>query len=303
MNRMRRTRNAIGVGAAALGLGLLVSCGGDGGSGPNGGDANFTATIDGSAFTASAATTVAQISNAGNFAIVGGSGTGAGTSITLALYNIGAPGTYPLGVSGTARGGLGTVGSSSSSLSTPLSGTAGSVTITQVSTTRIAGTFSFVAGVSPVTRTVTNGSFDLPVTGTGTIAVPDYAGSRVDGTINGTPWNAAAVVMVSGPSSGVLAVGFSNLTYQMNLIISGWTGIGTYTLNTGVSRQMTVTATDGSLKVWGGSGPLSSGTFTVTNASATRISGNYDITLLPSGIGQAAGNLHLVGTFDIGIAP
>ena len=303
MNRIRRTRSAIGVGAAAMVMGLLVSCGGDGGSGPNGGDANFTAKIDGSDFTASAATTAAQISGAGNFAIVGASGTSTGTSITLVLYNIGAPGTYPLGVSGTVRGGLGTVGSSSSSLSTPLNGTAGSVTITQVSTTRIAGTFNFVAGVSPVTRTVTDGAFDLPVTGNGSITVPDYAGSRVDGTINGTPWNAAAVVMVAAPSSGTLAVGFSNLTYQMNLIISGWTGIGTYTLNTGVSRQMTVLATDGSLKVWGGSGTLSTGTFTVTNASATRISGNYDITLLPSGVGQAAGNLHLVGTFDIGIAP
>jgi hypothetical protein len=284
-----------------VGLALLISCGGDGGSGPNGGDADFTATIDGNAFTASAASTVAQISNAGNFAIVGGSSTG--SSISIILYNIGGPGTYPLGVSGTVRGGLATVGSSSSSFSTPLSGTAGSVTITQVSATRIAGTFNFVAGTAPVTRTVTDGAFDLPVTGNGSATVPDYAGSRVDGTINGAPWNAAAVVMVAGPTSGTLAVGFSNLTYQMNLILSGWTGIGTYTLNTGVSRQMTVVATDGSLKVWGGSGTLSSGTFTVTTATATRISGSYDITLLPAGVGQAAGNLHLVGTFDIGIAP
>jgi hypothetical protein len=301
MDGIRRTRSAIGVGATAMMLGLLVSCGGDGGSGPNGGDASFSATIDGSAFTALAASTVAQISNQGNFAIVGGNSTG--TSITLILYSIGAPGTYPLGVSGTVRGGLATVGSSSSSFSTPASGTAGSVTITQVSTSHIAGTFNFVAGASPVTRTVTDGTFDLPVTGNGSITVPDYAGSRVDGTINGTPWNAAAVVMVAAPSSGTLAVGFSNLTYQMNLIISGWTGIGTYTLNTGVSRQMTVLATDGSLKVWGGSGTLSTGTFTVTNASATRISGTYDVTLATSGIGQAPGNLHLVGTFDIGIQP
>jgi hypothetical protein len=303
MNGIRRARKAVGGGAAAGMLALLMSCGGDGGSGPNGGDANFTATIDGNDFTASAATTVAQISNAGNFAIVGSSGTSTATSITLILYNIGGPGTYPLGVSGTARGGLGTVGTSSSSLSTPLSGTAGSVTISQVSATRIAGTFNFVAGVAPVTKTVTDGSFDLPVTGNGSINVPDFAGSRVDGTINGTPWNAAAVVMVAAPSSGTLGVGFSNLTYQMNLIISGWTGVGTYTMNSGVSRQMTVMATDGSLRLWGGSGGLTTGTFTVVTATATRISGNYDITLQPAAIGQAAGNLHLVGTFDIGIQP
>jgi hypothetical protein len=301
MNGIRRARKVIGTGSAAGMLALLVSCGGDGGSGPNGGDANFTATIDGSAFTALAASTVAQISNQGNFAIVGASGTG--TSITLILYSIGGPGTYPLGVSGTVRGGLGTVGTTSSSLSTPASGTAGSITISQVSATRIAGTFNFVAGAAPVTKTVTNGSFDLPVTGNGSINVPDFAGSRVDGTINGTPWNAAGVVMVAAPSSGTLGVGFSNLTYQMNLIISGWTGVGTYTMNTGVSRQMTVMATDGSLRLWGGTGGLTTGTFTVVTATATRIGGNYDITLQPAAIGQAAGNLHLVGTFDIGIQP
>ena len=303
MDGIRRMRSAIGVGAATVVLGLLVSCGGDGGSGPDGGDANFTAKIDGADFTASALTTAAQISGAGNFAIVAGSGTSAGTSISLILYSIGGPGTYPLGVSGTVRGGLATVGTSSSSYSTPGSGTAGSVTITQVSASRIAGTFNFVAGVSPVTRTVTDGEFDLPVTGTGSITVPDYAGSRVDGTINDVPWNAAAVVMVSGPASGTLAVGFSNLTYQMNLILSGWTGVGTYTLNTGVSRQLTVLATDGSLKYWGGSGGLSTGTFTVTSASATRIVGTYDVTLQPASVGQAPGDLHLAGTFDIGIQP
>ena len=301
MGGISQMRSAIGVGAAAVVLGLVVSCGGDGGSGPDGADANFTAKIDGSDFTALAASTAAQISDAGNFAIVGGSSTG--SSITMILYSIGAPGTYPLGVSGTVRGGLGTVGTSSSSFSTPLSGTAGSVTITQVSATRIAGTFNFVAGAEPVTRTVTEGEFDLPVTGNGSINVPDYAGSRVDGTINDVPWNAATVVMVSGPSSGTLAVGFSNLTYQMNLILSGWTGTGTYTLNTGASRQMTVLATDGSLRFWGGSGGLSTGAFTVTSASATRVSGTYDVTLHPAGVGQAPGDLHLAGTFDIGIQP
>jgi hypothetical protein len=301
MGGIRQMGSAIGAGAAAVVLGLVVSCGGDGGSGPDGGDANFTAKIDGSNFTATAASTAAQISDAGNFAIVGGSSTG--SSITMILYSIGGPGTYPLGVSGTVRGGLGTVGTSSSSFSTPLSGTAGSVTITQVSATRIAGTFNFVAGAEPVVRTVTDGEFDLPVTGNGSINVPDYAGSRVDGTINDVPWNAATVVMVSGPSSGTLAVGFSNLAYQINLILSGWTGVGTYTLDTGVSRQMTALATDGSLRFWGGSGGLSTGTFTVTNASATRVSGTYDVTLHPAAVGQAPGDLHLAGTFDIGIQP
>lgn len=293
--------------AAAAMLGLLAACGGDGGSGPNGGNANFTATIDGTAWTSAEASTNVTGAASGTFSIVGSEVSGNSAKyITMTLYNIGAPGTYPLGVSGTVPGGIavvGTSGTSASFFTTPLSGSAGSVTITDVSGTHIAGTFSFVAGVAPTTRTVTQGSFDLPVTSSGSVTVPDYAGSRFTGTLNGAPWNAATVVMVAKPSSGTLGVGISNLDYQINLIISGWTGAGTYTMNTGVSRQMTALATDGSLRFWGGTGALTSGTFTVTSASASRVAGTYDVTLMPAGVGQAPGNLHFVGSFDFGIQP
>ena len=293
--------------AVAAMLGLLTACGGDGGSGPNGGNASFTATIDGTAWTSAEASTNVTGSASGTFSIVGSEVSGNSAKyLTLTLYNIGAPGTYPLGVSGTIAGGIavvGTSGPSSSSFTTPLSGDAGSVTITDVSSTHIAGTFSFVAGVAPTIRTVTQGSFDLPVTSSGSVAVPDYAGSRFTGTLNGAPWNAASVVMGSKPSSGTLGVGIGNLGYQINLIISGWTGAGTYLMNTGVSRQMTAIATDGSLKVWGGSGALTTGSFVVTSASASRVAGTYDVTLMPAGVGQAPGNLHFVGSFDFGIQP
>ena len=288
--------------ALAAALSLVSACGGDGGSGP-GGDANFTATIDGTSWTSAAeAASVTGAAN-GTFTIVGSTISANPTFVAMTLYNIGAPGTYPMGVGPTVAGGIGSAGPSASPLTTPLSGSAGSVTITSVSANRIAGTFNFTAGAAPTIRTVTQGSFDLPVNASGSVAVPDYAGNQFGGTLGGDPWNAATIVMVSKPASGTLGVGISNVDYQINLTISGWTGAGTYTFNTGVSRQMTVTSTSGTLRMWGGGGALSAGTFTVTDASATRISGTYDVTLQPGAVGQASGDLHLTGTFSFGIAP
>ncbi len=285
------------VGAALI---LLGACGGDS-SGPGGGNAAFTATVDGSSWTSAAISTQAQASAGGNYVLVGGTGVSGGTSIVMTLFNIAAPGTYPLGVGGTVRGGTASVTIGNGTFAAPLSGSAGTVTLTAVSATHITGTFAFTAGADPSIHNVTNGSFDLDVVANGPITVPDYAGSRVGGTLNGAPWNAATVVTVSGPSSGTVAVGFGNDVYQANMIISGWTGTGTYTLNTGVSRQITVVKT-GTTQFWGGSGGLSAGTVTVTSATATRIGGTYNVTLMPGG-GGASGNLTLTGTFDIGIQP
>ena len=286
---------------SAIGLALLAACGGDGGSGPDGGDADFSATIDGADWTAASQSTAVATGQNGTFTIVGGSAGSTPRAITMTLYNIGAAGTYPFGVGPTVAGGIGSVSTGSSSYSTPLNGAAGTVTITTLTASRIAGTFAFTAGTDPVLRNVTGGHFDLPFTASGSIAVPDYAGNLFTGTVNGAPWNAATVVMVSGPSSGTLAVGVSNLTYQISIIISGWTGTGAYDLGTGVSRTMSATAGDLSGDAWGGSG-LSTGTFTVTSASATRVSGSYDVTLMPAS-GAATGNLHFVGSFSFGIQP
>ncbi len=287
--------------ASAIGLSLLAACGGDGGSGPDGGDADFSATIEGAEWTAASQSATAAAGPGGTFTIAGGSAESSPRAIIMTLYNIGGPGTYPFGVGPTVAGGIGSVTTGSSSYTTPLSGAAGTVTISSLTSNRIAGTFEFTAGADPVFRHVTDGRFDLPFTASGSIAVPDYAGNLFSGTLNDAPWNAATVVMVAAPASGTLAVGISNLTYQITLILSGWTGTGSYDLGTGVSREMSAMAGSGSTGTWGGSG-LSTGTVTVTSASATRVSGSYDVTLMPAGAG-ATGNLHFVGTFSFGIQP
>ncbi len=281
---------------------VLVACGGDG-TGPGGGNAAFSATIGGSAWTAASATVAAQGSTNGTFVVVGGELGSAGTARTLSLilYNIDALGTYAIGVGPTARGGIGTVSGVGAAVSTPLSGAAGSVTISAVSATHIAGTFAFTAGTAPTTVQVTGGSFDLPVTSTGSIAVAPYAGNQVTGTIDGAAWNAATIVLVSPPSSGSVAMGASNDMYSINFTFSGWTGAGTYALGSGVSRTITVVKS-GTTQSWGGSLAPGTGSLVITTATTTRFGGTFDVILPPSNGGGGA-SLHFVGTLDAGVQP
>lgn len=295
-------RNRLVTAAAAV---LFLGGCGSSPSGPNGGggdDAPFAAQIDGAAWTSAAISTSAHGSQNGTFTMIGSTVTANAISMSLTLYNIGAPGTYPLGVGPTVPGGTALVMAGTQSWSTPLSGAAGTVTVTTVSATHITGTFSFVAtpfsGGATGNRTVAQGTFDLPVTSTGSVVVPDNIGSKFGGTLGGTAWNAATVVSVTAPSSGTLTIGASNVTHNINMIISGYTGVGTYTLGTGVARTMSVILS-GTVQNWGGTQQSSTGTVTITSATTTRIKGTYSASLAAQGGGS--GNLALSGSFELGL--
>jgi hypothetical protein len=279
---------------------LSLACG-KSSTGPktNPGGAAFSAKIDGTQW--SSAFAQAAGGSDGVFSLVGSDASG--TAMSLTLQRVGATGTYPLGVGGVVPGGIATISASSKAWSTPLSGAAGSVTVTAISATHITGTFQyeatpFLAG-SPGNRAVTNGTFDLPVSPAASLTVADHLWSKFGGTVGGSPWNAATIVMVTHPSSGVLTVGASNTVYFINMIISGFTGAGTYTLNTGVARYLTVNTVATPTQSWGNSNAKSSGTVVVTTYSQTRVKGTFDVVLQPS-IG-AGGPLALSGTFDVGL--
>jgi hypothetical protein len=283
-------------------IGAIAGCGGSTSPGLNQGGGQFSATIDGVAWSSPALYQSGTATASGSYTFSGTTGSSNPVGMAFSLYWIGAPGTYPLGVGGTVPGGIANITSGAVGWSTPLSGAAGTVTITAVSATRIAGQFSYIAtplfGSPTNNRTVTNGVFDLPVQSSGTITVPDNAGSRFGGTLGGAAWNAATVVMVAAPSTGTLAVGASNDVHSINLIISGITGAGTYTLGTGVSRTVQLSVL-GTTQVWGGTAN-GSGSVVLTSITSTRVKGSYDVTLQPAG-GGAAGAKTLTGTFDIGI--
>ena len=138
----------------ALLLCSIAACGGSStpATGPTGGTTNgtFTATIDGQAWVSTTNQTASSSSaNAvpGSITITGTKVVSATnyTTISLALGYLAGPGTYPLGVNqGTNAGGAGIVfaalGSAVSTWSTNLLGNAGTVTITSLTSSRIAGT-------------------------------------------------------------------------------------------------------------------------------------------------------------------
>ncbi|MGZ6134964.1 MAG: hypothetical protein ACXWK9_10920 [Myxococcaceae bacterium] len=266
----------------------------------------MSASVNGQAFTATQSATAAANSSAAiSVYTVSGTRLNGTTAenITLSLYNIAATGTYPLGVNSTNFGGIATYLNGSSSWTTPLSGTAGTVIITSLTASRIAGTFSFNAAdvLNPAsTRSVTNGAFDVGITGTPGTVQP-YQGSSMKGTLGGNAWSGATIVVIS-KTGGSYAFGGSTTTgtgvagiANVNVILTGVNGPGNYALGPGQGNQLSVTA--------GGSGynsslTGSSGSVVVTSVDANRLKGTFSATL------AAAGGASLVvsgGTFDIGL--
>ena len=175
--------------AALVMLSLLsVACGSStgpgGGGGGGGGNGPMTATIDGQSWTAESNTfQVTSDNTLPGYLILSGLQLNGTDYTTLSLYLgfISGPGTYPLGVNqGTTPGGGGgvivKVGATLNIYAVDFTGDRGSVTITSLTATRIAGTFNFVAPPSlgsgaPGVKTVTNGSFDVALPNTS----PTYA--------------------------------------------------------------------------------------------------------------------------------
>ena len=181
---MRSSRLALMT--ASVCFGLLAGCGGgDNTTGPtNGGNSGGTtggttggtsgttqmiATIDGKAWTASSGGVMAiQVSSASGGYLISGieiTGTTIGTSLSISINDIPGPGTYPLGTDGVsvAGGFAGVTVGGTQTWTTPVSGAAGTITITALTTAHIAGTFSYTARLptneAAGVRVVTSGVF------------------------------------------------------------------------------------------------------------------------------------------------
>jgi hypothetical protein len=222
------------------------------------------------------------------------------TIVQLTLFNIGAPGTYPLGVNPTVFGGVAQLATTGGVWVTPASGAAGTVTITTLTPTRIAGTFEFTAvgtyGGATGTKTVTNGLFDLTFTGTVTPMTP-RSGSRISASLGGNSWNAASVVAIY--NSNNLGVGSNNNEYTLALNISPLTAPGTYTLGGTTPLTFIQVVHSASGDSWG-SGAGLTGSVTITSITADRAVGTFEGSLPPMN-GTAGPNLEVTsGSFDVG---
>lgn len=291
-------------GIPALLLATLTACGGASGAsnGGGGGGSGMSATIEGQAFSAdqfSRATVSAALP--GNYILVGSRLTTGTTAqaITLILYNISATGTYPLGVNSTNVGGTGSVTEGSTIWLTPLNGAAGTVAVTALTSTGIAGTFSFTAA-DPLnassTRAVTSGSFNLAITGTPGTVLPNH-GSSMSATIGGAAWNGATIVVVS-KSGGTYAFNGSSVgSYSLTFFLSSITGPGTYALsNTGPIETL-----QAALGIQGWSSQLGapSGSVVVSSVSNDRIQGTFVATLSSANAGSPLAIAS--GTFSVGL--
>jgi hypothetical protein len=291
---------------------------GNGGGGGGGGTGSrMTATVDGQAWSAASAegavVALQHAPRSGGYIITGlESVTGAAGSILITINNIAGPGTYPLGVDAvTVYGGFaGITATGGRSWTTPISGAAGSITITALTTTRIAGTFNFTAdataGGATGTRVVTNGVFDAPIQGNAVLpALTDSMGGKMSATVGGQAWNAAIIAAGTSPTHFSL----SGINNRQTLVITipKPTATGTYTISNNAGSLLyawdpNAVAPAGTRCCWGIAGDV--GTMTVTSLTITRAKGTFSATLRPQP-GTAAvalGQLVIAnGTFDVGL--
>lgn len=289
---------------------VAVACGGDSPAGPGGGlggGTGLTARVDGGTFTADAGA-LANHSFTGGYVISSASSASGGRGITILLSNIPGPGTYPLGTGAGVAGGTAIYVAAGAGWSTPLSGEAGTIVLTTVSDTRIAGTFSFTAdgstGGATGTRSITNGSFDLPVTTTGS---PGTVLARnmnvVKGTFGGQSYNASTIA--TGFSSGSIIVSAINTKYAFSFSLSNATGPGTFSVGGSVLSVAQVGApvgasSTGPLCCWSSLSAGSTGSVTLTALTPTSATGTFSFTLQPSAPGGATAPMTIAnGTFSI----
>jgi len=295
---------------------LVGGCGGgdDGDNGPGGGSSGpFTAVVDGDAWAADELTINAQTVPAvpGGFVLVGSQSVSSNEvrSITLSLYNVRGTGTYALGVLPNVIGGIATYGQGGAGLAsawvTPLNGHAGSVTLTALTATRIAGTFSYDASDNAGSfRHVTEGQFDVPLSSGGALpAVPDNAGGRLTGTVGGAAYNASLLAVTQSGPTGV-AFSSTSDTLAVTISLSGVTAAGTYDITTqsaATGRYIVVTRSGVSPVPSWGTGNGTSGSIVVTSLTSTRVKGTFTATLGPQANSGASTPLSVSGDFDVGL--
>ena len=301
----------------------ITGCNSGSDSGAQGGDA-FTARIEGRSWAATPISISAQV----GFGVPGallmvGTGTegGLSRSITITVHNVHGPGEYILGVGqeifgGTASVGEGTgAGGDALTWITPGNGRAGTFTIKAIGSGRVSGTFAYttepgVKNETGTTRTVTDGAFDLPYTGT-FVPAPESKGSLATATLNKKPYTAATVYARLFDYTGQPGITITTINSEngYNLSLQGVTAKGSYPINNTPPGQMISivggrNGGDGESCCWQSPNPGSTGTIIITEITATRIKGTFSGNLKPNAGKPATADLLIEdGAFDVAVVP
>lgn len=300
--------------AAGLALAIAAACGGDsggpGGGGPDttgngGGEGTMTARINGVDFSADRRIRVTR--HAGGVYTIEGTANGdPAVVITLGMFNIGGTGTYPIGVGATIFGATASTSSAAQQWETPMDHS-GTLTITELDASHIKGTFAFAAlpvalGGATGLRTVSEGEFNVPLTGT--YAPPtDAQGSSMVMDTSGIEEMVAATIIGSYHDTTLTFAGQTS-RFLVTVTLKGVHGAGAYPLSTDDPRHTIVVGSDFSAPladIWGGDA-TDTGTVTITSLTATRIQGSYSATLKNIIGTTALAPLTITGTFNLGMA-
>jgi hypothetical protein len=263
----------------------------------------MSAKIDGVAWTANKKLTVTQ--GAKGVYTIDGKNTDASTiEIQLGLFNIGQTGTYPIGVGATIIGGFGILNVGANQWTSPMD-YSGTLVITEISATRIKGTFAFAVlptGAAVGLRNVTEGAFDLALTGTYSPPTDADGSSMVADT--GTTQVLVAATIIGTYHDTTLNVSAITDRFTLSLFLKGIHGVGTYALSNVVPfRTVTLGAhlTTLPIDLWGGQ-PTDAGSVTITSLTATRIQGTFTATIQPTAGPGATAPVLVGGTFNLGMA-
>jgi len=221
------------------------------------------------------------------------------TPLLIELQYVAGPGTYPLGVSYRVPGGFARYGT----FLTHASGAAGSVTISEMSAARLAGTFEFVAQESTHQLAVENGRFSIPGDFGRDVTVDPGEWSTFSWTLDEVPWNAAVIDVDSVPDSGTLSVAAGNNIYRLDMLLGEWFGAGTYPVFVDATRTLRLQENRaGEYARWGGPGSTSSGFVTITQVTEDRVRGTLSANLGPALALPGSGRVQLNAEFDLGIS-
>ncbi len=282
----------------------IAACSSDGPSGPEEEEElpDMSARIDGAAWSPSIAITAINAAP-GIYSITGTRISGANNyTLVFSLFNIKGPGTYPLGVTPSVFGGTANLSRPpADGWTTPLNGVAGEINITTLTANRMVAQFRFdttpILPGSPGAPKVTDGTLDIPVSGTGGLALA-HQGSTLTGNVGGAfAASGVAAILSNAGNNPTLVITANNGTRSLSIGLSQMTGPASYAVG-GVNSTRTVSvsgAPGNAQATW-----LSqSGTVTISSVTATRITGSFSATVAPAA-GGATGNLTVSGDFDIG---
>ncbi len=288
----------------------LSACGGSNPAGPGGGNQNLpnmSAKIDGVLWQPTLAVQAVN-AGAGLYTITAFQTTGANNyGMVIQLYNIKGPGTYPLGVGVSVFGGTGQLSRApNGGWSTPLNGNSGQIVISTLTATRMVATFRFdttplLTGATGTPK-VTDGTLDIPVSGTAGLALPNQ-GSSFTGTVNGPFFasNVAGSITNAGGGNPILTLVANDGTRSVTMSIANMTGPGTYPLQASTPvRSIQASGIPGNLlATWGSQLTGGSGSVIISSVTTSRIIGSFSGVLAPLAAGGATGNLTVSGSFEL----